>query len=234
MEKQQIETNVVKPKLSVFFDEIEYRLISVDAETQLDSKISEVESFMANNHGFGQSDEVKDNLYGAAKKLWSEYAETFKDVLYTFYLNRKQYQFLTTLLRDKLEYDVNTVFLAIELTNMLGQWLEAEKHKTDKDIKGFTADATEITYMYHLIAKHKVKGLSNDTYLFAEVLKKIGDISKIINYYDTAAKNMSTEIQQWVAAFETEETKKEPTDVDSTNETVVAKTLPAKKTSKKA
>ena len=114
MEKQQIETNVVKPKLSVFFDEIEYRLISVDAETQLDSKISEVESFMANNHGFGQSDEVKDNLYGAAKKLWSEYAETFKDVLYTFYLNRKQYQFLTTLLRDKLEYDVNTVFLAIE------------------------------------------------------------------------------------------------------------------------
>jgi hypothetical protein len=230
MEKQQLETNVIKTLLSIFSEEVEYRLISTYSETQLDTKISEIESYMANNHGFGQTDVIKDGLYGNAKKLWGEYAEIFKDVPYTFYLNRKQYQFLTTLLNDKLEYDVNTVFLAIELTNMLGTWITSDKHKTDTDLKGFTADSTEITYMYHLIAKHKVKGLGKDTFLFAEVLRKIADISKIINYYDTAAKNMSTDIQQWVAGFEPQENA--PSDVES--EVVEAAKLEPKKAAKKA
>lgn len=206
--EQIIETSVVKPKLSIFVDEIEHRLIESETEKELDKKVSDVETFMASNHGFGQSDEIKDSLYGEAKTLWNKYAEVFKDVQYTFYLNRKQFNFLTVLLRDKLEYDVNTVFLAIELTNMLGQWVETQKsnkYNGDTELKGFTADATEITYMYHLIAKHKVKGLGEDTYRFAEILKKIGDTSKIINYYDTHAKNLSTEIQKWVASFEPEE-----------------------------
>jgi hypothetical protein len=33
-------------------------------------------------------------------------------------------------------------------------------------------------------------------------LRRIGDISKIFNYYDTAGKNSSTEIQNWATAFE--------------------------------
>jgi hypothetical protein len=106
---------------------------------------------------------------------------------------------------DKMEYDVNTLFLAIELTNMLGSWYKsdsADKYKDDKELKGFTADATEVTYMYHLIAKHKVKGLTADSYSFAEVLRKIADISKIIQYYDESSKSMSKSIVEHVAAFE--------------------------------
>jgi hypothetical protein len=222
MENQTIETNVVKPKLSIFHDEVEYRLITTESENNLDSKISEIEKFMSSNHGFGESDEYKDDLYTKSKIMWNEYAGTLRDVEYTFYLNRKQYGFITSLLRDKLEYDVNTVFLAIELTNMLGEWVKSDKHKNDSDIKGFNVDATEITYIYHLIAKHKVKGLTDQTYLFAEVLKRIGDISKVISYYDTAAKNLSTDIQKWVAAFEPEE--KSPV-VDSEKGTIKAKLL---------
>ena len=33
-------------------------------------------------------------------------------------------------------------------------------------------------------------------------MRKIGDISKIFNYYDAEGKYLSTEIQNWVAAFE--------------------------------
>ena len=202
MEKQTIETNVIKPKLSIFSDEVEYRLISSETEKQLDKGIDDIESFMVKNHGYGQPDEIKDQLYTDAKILWNKYAEILRESKYTFYLNRKQYSFLTTLLRDKLEYDVNTIFLAIELTNMLGDWVSSEKHKSDKELKGYTSDATEVTYMYHLIAKHKVIGLTSNSYLFAEILKKIGDISKIISYYDTAAKNLSKSIQEWVGSFE--------------------------------
>lgn len=224
MEKQTLETNVIKPRLSIFQNEVEYRLITVENEKKLDEGIEAIETFMANNHGFGKADEVKDKLYADAKELWTSYASILRDnTFYTFYLNRKQFNFITTLLRDKLEYDVNTVFLAIELTNMLGEWISSDKHKDDEELKGFTSDATEITYMYHLIAKHKVKGLTKDTYLFAEILKKIGDISKIINYYDTAAKNLSKEIQDWVASFEPQESSPEK------EETVKAKKVSPKK-----
>ena len=34
------------------------------------------------------------------------------------------------------------------------------------------------------------------------ILRRIGEISKIFNYYDTAAKNSSTEIQNWVTCFD--------------------------------
>ncbi len=228
MEKQTIETNVVKPKLSIFVEEVEYRIITPETETQLDSGIAEIEKFMANNQGFGETDAVKDLLYADAKSLWNKYAAALRDASFTFYLNRDEYRFLVTLLKDKLEYDVNTVFLAIELTNMLGEWVQSEKHKGDDDVKGFMVDATEITYIYHLIAKHKIKGLTKDTYTFAYTLRKIGDISKIISYYDTAAKNLSKEIQEWVANFEPrEEVPAEP--ATTTEGSVKAKKLAPKK-----
>jgi len=202
MEKQVLETNVVKPSLSIFENEQEHRLISVETEINLDSKIADIENFVNNNTGKGKSELEKDNLYGEAKELWNKYAESLRDVHYTFYLNRKQYQFLTDLLLEGLEYDVNTIFLAIELTEMLGEWKNTGSAKDDKTVQGYISDATEITYIYHLIAKHKVKGLKNTSYRFAEVLNRIGKISKIIAYYDTHAKNLSKDIQDWVASFE--------------------------------
>lgn len=202
MEQQALETNVVKPSLTHFEKEQEWRLISIVDEIQMDSKIKEIEDFMNNNHGRGKTELEKDKLYADAKNLWEEYATILRDVKFTFYLNKKQYQFLTDLLLERMEYDVNTVFLAIELTNMLGNWRSTGTSKDEEAIRGYTTDATEITYIYHLISKHKVKGLSNSAYRFAEVLRKIGSISKIIAYYDTSAKNMSKDIQNWVASFE--------------------------------
>ena len=200
--KEKVETNVVKPRMSIFENDSDNRLISTFDEIKLDSEVSSIEKFMEENNGRGMTDKEKDDLYGEAQKLWNNYAETLKNVQYTFYLNRKQYQFLTDLLVDKLEYDVNTIFLAIELTDMLGNWKSEGSSKDDVSVKGYTSDATEVTYMYHLIAKYKPKGLSHASYRFAEVLKKIGDISKIISYYDTHAKGLSKDIQLWVASFE--------------------------------
>ena len=88
---------------------------------------------------------------------------------------------------------------------MLGNW-ETSKGKKDSkedmEIKEYSMDTTELTYVYHLIAKHTVKGLSNDTYLFAQILKKIGFASKIVAYYDTHAKNLNKEIMDWCSTFE--------------------------------
>lgn len=217
MEKQQLDNHVVKPKISFIVDGTEYRLISHEDEMQLDAKIDIINTFMANNNGFGQSEEYKDDLYARAKELWQQYAAVLRDVKYTFWMNRKHFQYITSLLLEKLEYDVNTVFFAIELTNMLGTWKKEGTNKNDTEFKTYTADATEVTYMYHLIAKHKIKGLTNEAYMFADVLRKIGDISKVISYYDTAAKNLSKEIQTWVASFEPEPTKEEIEEAQEAN-----------------
>ena len=202
-----IETHVTKPEIS-YTDKAtnqNLRAITLEDELFLDSKIMQLDTFIANNHGLGKSETEKDELYYSAQTTWREYVNRLKNMKYTFYLNRKEYNFLTNLLLTKLEYTVDTVFIAVELTNMLGEWeLTKGKNdvKTDAEIKAYVADATEITYMYHLIAKHTVKGLTNDTYLFVEILKKIGFISKIVSYYDNHAKTFNKDIQDWVSTFE--------------------------------
>jgi hypothetical protein len=143
----------------------------------------------------------KDALYTSSQGLWHSYVNALKDAKYNFQLNRPQHKFLTDLLLTKLEYDVNTVFFAIELTDMLGGMKEI-KFTNDTDLIAIPVNATEITYIYHLISKHKVKGLTKDSYTFSKLLLKIGGISKVFNYYEAASKNLSQDIQDWVLTFD--------------------------------
>jgi len=197
----KFETNVIKPEVKYLHNDVEYNLIDNSTEFTLDSKVSAIEDYMKTNEGKGKSEEEKDLLYKGAQEMWSDYARALKDAQYNFYLNRPQHKFLTNLLLTKLELDVNTVFFAIELTNMLAGMKDV-KYKNDDDIINFPVNTTEITYIYHLISKHKMNGLTRDAYTFAQILRKIGDISKIFNYYDASGKSLSTEIQDWVALFE--------------------------------
>ena len=196
----KIETNVVKPEIKFLTNEVEHLLVNAEVENLMDDKIKAIESFI-NQSGKGKTEEEKDALYQGAQDLWNEYAESMKEAKYNFHLNRAQWKFLTDLLLSKLEYDVNTVFFAIELVELLGTMRDM-KFLDDKELKYVAVNATEITYVYHLISKHKVKGLTKDSFLFSEVLVRIGNISKVFNYYDAVGKNLSTDIQNWVATFE--------------------------------
>jgi uncharacterized protein YjaG (DUF416 family) len=196
----KIETNVVKPEIKFVTNENEYTLIDTLNEATLDNAIVEIEKFI-NQSGKGKTDSEKDELYQGAQDLWNEYAGNMKNAKYNFHLSRPQWKFLTDLLLSKLEYDVNTVFFAIELVELLGTMRDM-KFSDDKELRYVAVNATEITYVYHLISKHKVKGLTKDSFLFSEILMKIGDISKIFNYYDAVGKNLSVDIQNWVATFE--------------------------------
>jgi len=197
----KIETNVVKPSISFMENDIENLILNKEWEVKLDDKILEIESYLKANNGKGKSEEEKDILYKNAQEMWKEYINILKPTKYNFFLNRVQYKFLTDLILMKMEYDVNTVFFAIELTELLGN-MKGAKYTNDKDSMAFEVNATEITYIYHLISKHKVKGLTKDSYTFAQVLHRIGDISKVFNYYDTAGKNLSTDIQNWALTFD--------------------------------
>ena len=196
-----IETNVVKPEIKFFENEVENLVIDTTNETLLDGRIQSIEDFMVTNDGTGKSEEEKDGLYKEAQELWKEYTNSLRDAKYNFHLNRSQWKFLTDLILQKLEYDVNTVFFAIELTELLGTMRDV-KYTNDDELIAFPVNATEITYIYHLISKHKVKGLTKDSYTFSKVLMRIGTISKLFNYYDSYAKSLSADIQNWVTSFE--------------------------------
>jgi uncharacterized protein YjaG (DUF416 family) len=198
---EKIETKVVKPEVSFFENDVNNIIMPPQEESNLDSKIKSIEDYMRNTSGKGKTEQEKDGLYQTAQQMWHEFVESIKDAKFNFHLNRPQHKFLTDLILTKMEYDVNTVFFAIELTNMMAGLKEA-KYTNDKDLLSFEVNATEITYIYHLISKHKVKGLSKDAYTFANVLYRIGNISKIFNYYETASKNLSTDVQNWVMTFE--------------------------------
>ena len=152
--------------------------------------------------------------------MWKELSQSLKDAKYNFHLDRPQHKFLTDLVLSKLEYDVNTVFFAIELKELF-DFMKDSKYKNDTELQSYSVTATEITYIYHLISKYNVKGLSKEAYLFAEVLMKIGNISKIFNYYETQSKNLATEIQDWVLTFDDNVSKEKLNNVETVTGMVV-------------
>jgi len=197
----KIETNTVKPQLSISNEGVEYLILDLQEESLLDSKISDIEKYMTSNVGEDKTEDEKNELYKEAQVLWYNFVNSLKEAKYNFYLNRGEHKFLTDLILTKLEYDVNTVFFAIELTNTMGNMKDV-KYTNDKDVFPFPVNATEITYIYHLISKHKVKGLTRDAYTFSKILLKIGEISKIFNYYEASSKNLSKDIQDWIVTFD--------------------------------
>lgn len=219
---EQIETRVIKPEVTFFENEVNNLIISSQEESVLDSRVEDIESFMKNNSGKGKTEEEKDLIYQQSQDLWNLFVNSLKEAKYNFHLNRPQHKFLTDLILTKMEYDVNTVFFAIELTNMLAGMKDA-KYTNDKDLISFPVNATEMTYIYHLISKHKVKGLTKDAYTFSQILYRIGSISKIFNYYETLSKSLSKDIQDWVLTFEDGVTS------DKFTETVKAKPIKPKK-----
>ena len=197
----KIETSVVKPQLNFTENLQEYSLIASESENALDVKLQEIENYINTNDGKDKSDEEKDALYLYAQKIWQEYSDLLQETKYNFNLNRSQFKFLKNLLVTKMQYDVNTVFIALELEELLNN-SDSFKYVNDYQLNSIQANATEITYIYHLIATHKVTGITKDARTFAEILRKIGDVSKVFNFYETSGKNLASDVQDWVAAFE--------------------------------
>jgi len=201
MTKQKLEVFTVKPETSFIFNDEINRIIDFQTESSLDDKISKVENYLKNTSGKGMSETEKDSLYAVAQTLHSEFKSNLREAKFNFYFNRAQYNLVTDLLLKKLEYDVNTVFIAIELKDLLDR-LYNTKFNNEEDLKVVQMDPTELTYLYHLIKEYKVKGLTKEAYTFAGLLTRIGDVSKIINYYDTKVKSLVEDIQKWALALD--------------------------------
>jgi len=194
---KKLETAVVKPETKITRAETEMQLIATEQENKLDSIIQEIKDYMSNNSGKFKTNSEKDEMYLSAQKIWKSFIDTLESVKYNFFLDKDQAEYLQDLIQNKLEYDVNSVFFAIEIKSLIDS---IRNSKTD--ISSFPMSATDVTYIYHLISQHKVRGLGKDSINFSQILLMIGSVSKIFNYYDTTGKNLATDIQDWVLTFD--------------------------------
>jgi len=69
----------------------------------------------------------------------------------------------------------------------------------DKEVNFSEMTPTELTYLYHIISTYKVKGLRDESHHFVNVLRRIGDMSKIIKYYDTYKEDLTSKLTNWAA-----------------------------------
>jgi hypothetical protein len=200
-----------KPCTEVFYNNNNLRLISLEAETTLDTKIQNVEFYIESNHGYNADESIKDGLYKTAQELFKDFGEYFRDVKYNLHLNKKQFNFITNLLITKLEYNAETVFDAISLSNMLGNWkdifdkankIKLSKKEEETATNPYPFDVTEINYLIRLISMHKVKGLQPETYVFADIISKIDTITTLFKYYNAKFEFIKSDIHSWVAEFD--------------------------------
>jgi hypothetical protein len=205
-QRQPIQTIAEKPLLTTFVnidgeEQKTVRLMGEDTEAFLDSKIAAVKELIQNNPATSLPETDINALYSTGQNLYKEFITTFRDCKINCYLTQSQHTWLTDKINKHIEYTVDTVFLAIELTELMGMMGKKESFKDEKEVRCFVLSPTELTYVYHLISKETVKGLNKSTYTFANILQRIGELSKIINFYDNCGKDISTDIQNWIGMF---------------------------------
>lgn len=194
-----------RPRLSMEVNGTKHDFLAEEQAQGIEDKINEARAFMKDNTKKGLSEDEKVELYGEVKGMWDEVANRLNGAQFGLILKRPEYNYMTSLLMDKMEYDVNLLFYAIELVGMLKRMRDTKndfKYKNDVDPLTYHLNATDITYLYHVLQEHKVKGLTEKSLIFAEIIRRIGDISKIFGYYDSLSKDLSTEIQDWTVTLD--------------------------------
>jgi hypothetical protein len=207
-EVNEITENViaVKPKVEITAkDGTVHRLISVEDETYLDNMISDIKNYMQTSTVTIDSDEsIKDYEYSTLKNMWNQASGRnvgrLNSVNFKLPLYREDYKYLTELLLTKMEYNIDTVFYAVELTDALAN-MEGAKYKDDKEIKLFDFTSVDLTYIYHLLAKHTMKGLTKGTYSYVSIIKAIISVSKVFDYYKNEYELLVKDIQEWATVF---------------------------------
>ena len=128
-EVNEITENViaVKPRVEVTAkDGTVHRLISVEDENYLDTMIENIRNYMKTSTVDINSDEaIKDNEYATVKAMWNEASGRnvgrLNSVQFKMPLYREDYKYLTELLITSMEYNIDTVFYAVELTDDLAK-----------------------------------------------------------------------------------------------------------------
>lgn len=199
----------IKPAIKFTDDNnVEFRLMSEEDEKFMDTTLDSVVNYLANNDISTLSDEDAAPKIAEVKDMWRGVGGRdgrLSKTKFQLPLRREEYMMMSDLILKHMEYDVDTLFYAIELRQALSLMAtksEAVKYKDSKEVITWDFTALDLTYLYHVLSKHKVKGLQKQAYTFAEILMSIAKTSKVFDYYKSEVENVMKMIQEWMVVPE--------------------------------
>jgi hypothetical protein len=179
---------------------------------RLDTLITEFEAFHLT---VVPSDKVeREEVYSNYRAKISEFGATLAEVLYNFQVTREEYLFLKDTLLKKLEYNRENVFVALMVRDEFFGLYDDEAKSTTKttiefkevgklNVAVLPININDLTRISHLLGLHVVKDITTKkAEYFASVVKKIGDIAKVGNYFTMKGNQLKEAGSKWLLGFD--------------------------------
>lgn len=187
------------------------------------TKSEELQDILDNAHNIitapmPKTNEEKDKVYAEYKETMMSYGKTLGEVSYTFGLLESEYKLLRNAICKDLEYNRQDLFIAIVVKDNFFDKIEnrngwqQNKFSAKDGLERFDIDIHDTTRISHLLSEFKVKGLTPPALTYANIVRKIGDISKVFEHFNQLGESMSESGGNWVQGLGEEDTAVEMSD----------------------
>lgn len=196
-----IEKIIKEADLTQDYNGLTYTLIDKDIYDNIINDIKVLDDYMNAHNGRGKSEDEKNTYYKESKELWNKITEDAKNIKFNLYQSKSDYNFLMNELIGKTEFDIDTLFTALPINELLTDARSIYKNN-DIEQMPIKMSSDDITNLYYTIKGITNKGINTYTERLNTLILKIGKISNIINYIDKRLGKISNDMGQWLALFD--------------------------------
>ncbi len=158
--------------------------------------------------------EEREEQYKTYRDIITNYGKLLGEIKYNLLLSKEEYLYLKNLVLNKLDYDRQNLFVGLLVRDNFFNKYDSENNSTRTalfkdgiEVEAFPLDINEITRISHLTGLHTIQGLDKKADNFANIIKKIGDISKIFDIYNSKGQQLSEQGGNWLQGFEAYDTE---------------------------
>ncbi len=191
------------------------QILRKEDKENVESVIGQVEKFYELE--VPSDKDAREKLHVDYVQSIEEFGKTLGTILFSFQLTKDEYLFLKDTILKKLEYNREEVFIALLVrddffykydteTSTIKTSIKMDKLKVgevEKLVTSLPININDLTRISHLLGKYIAKDIvSKKTDNFASCIRKIGDISKIFNYYKMQGEKLQEVGNNWMSGFD--------------------------------
>ena len=169
------------------------------------------------------SEEAKTKLFSQSEVLLKSYVDTLRAAKFNFPITRDEHKSIIQVIEEKLDYDVNDLFLALRLKFDFLDKIGNLNYKANA-VRVLSVSVDTVAILFHLLSKYKAKGLSHLSLTYAMVVRKLGEIKKESFSFEEEFKSLTTIRNGWTATMDKPEEQVEavaPNGFDENGQEVV-------------
>lgn len=180
-------------------------IINDSDRKKLDNVIEDIEKIYKT--AISNVKEEREKQYAEFVPLLEKYGKILGATKYTLQLTKEEYLYLKALILKKISYDRQNLFIGLLVRDDFFNKYDTDKayNKTSlfdkKEVEVFSLDINEITRISHLTSLNEIQGLDEKADRFANIVKKIGDVSKMFDIYNMKGEELSNRSADWIQGF---------------------------------